>query len=390
MGKMGKLNISYIKTLNHPGRYADGDGLFLLVGKGGARSWVCRVQKNGRRRDIGIGSEKKVKLADARERAVIIRRQVEAGLDPIVERKKASGIPSFKQMALSMLEHRKHAWKNEKHKAQWFSTFNTYVFPKIGNISVDKIESANVRECIKPIWIEKHETARRVLQRIMSVIDWAVSEDYRTVSISSDKVRRGLETPKSAKPKHHAALAFKAVPDFVDRLRESESMGRLAFEFLILTATRSGEVRFAQWSEIDFEEKLWTIPAERMKAGNEHIIPLSKGALTVLGKAKDYHINNNNDGFIFPNSRNQKELSDMTLTKICRDMNVKAVPHGFRSSFRDWVAEKTNFDSEVAEMALAHTISNKVEAAYRRGNLLEKRKELMAAWSEYCILENKI
>lgn len=379
---MGKLNLSYIKSLSEPGRYGDGDGLYLVIGIGGSRSWICRVQKDGRRRDIGIGSEKKVKLADARERAANIRRQVESGLDPIVERKRAAGIPTFKQMALSMLEHRKKAWKNEKHKAQWFSTLHSYVFPKIGNISVDKIESSNVRECIKPIWIEKHETARRVLQRIMTVIDWAVSEDYRTVSISSEKVRKGLETPKSAKPKHHAALPFKDVPGFVNRLRENESVGRLAFELLILTATRSGEVRFAQWSEIDLEEKIWTIPADRMKAGNEHVIPLSKSALSVLERAKKFrHLK---EDFIFPNAKNGKDMSDMTLTKICRDMKINAVPHGFRSSFRDWVAEKTSFDSEVAEMALAHTISNKVEAAYRRGNLLEKRKELMAAWGEYC------
>ena len=382
---MGKLNISFIKSLSEPGRYGDGDGLYLVIGNGGSRSWICRVQKDGRRRDIGIGSEKKVKLADARERAANIRRQVESGLDPIVERKKAAGIPTFKQMALSMLEHRKKAWKNEKHKAQWFSTLHTYVFPKIGSISVDKIESSNVRECIKPIWMEKHETARRVLQRIMTVIDWAVSEDYRTVSISSDKVRKGLETPKSAKPKHHAALPFKEVPGFVNRLRENESVGRLAFEFLILTATRSGEVRFAKWSEIDIEEKIWTIPAERMKAGNEHVIPLSQKALSVLERAKNYRSSDSkNDGLIFINSKTGKEMSDMTLTKICRDMKAEAVPHGFRSSFRDWVAEKTNFDSEVAEMALAHTISNKVEAAYRRGNLFEKRKLLMEEWAAYC------
>ena len=388
VGKMGKLNLTIMKTISEAGRYGDGDGLYLVVSKTGSRSWICRVQKDGRRRDVGIGSEKKVKLADARERAANIRRLVESGLDPIIERKKAAGIPTFKQMAIKMLEFRKNAWRNEKHKAQWFSTLNTYVFPKIGNISVDKIDSAHVRDCIMPIWYSKHETARRVLQRIMAVIDWAVGERYRKDSIPMSLVKKGFDKDKKIKPKHHAALPIKELPKFVSRLREVELISRLAFEFLILTATRSGEIRKASWSEIDLDEKIWIIPAERMKAGNEHVIPLSIGALSVLERAKKYR--HQISDLIFPSVKSGKEMSDMTLTKICRDMKINAVPHGFRSTFRDWVAEKTDFDPEVAEMALAHTISNKVEAAYRRGNLVGKREKLMEAWCEFCLSENKI
>ena len=362
-GNVGLLNATKIKSLKDAGRYGDGDGLFLVITKNGGRSWVLRVQKNGKRRDIGLGSAKSTTLAMARDAAAKMRTQIASDIDPVAERKKAAGVPTFKELALKMLEHSEHSWRNDKHKAQWHSTLNTYVFPKIGNLQIDKIEAPDIRECIKPIWIEKHVTAKRVLQRILSVLNWADGEGFIDTNISRAKILKGFRKPKDSEPKHHPALPFKEVSDFINRLRERRSVGRLAFELLILTATRSGEVRNAVWSEIDLKEKLWTIPAERMKAGNEHIIPLSDEAISVLETAKFYR--EARSDIIFPGIRSGRAMSDMTLTKICRDMKIEAVPHGFRSSFRDWVAECTSFEPEVAEMALAHTIANKVEAAYR-------------------------
>lgn len=379
---MGKLTATSLKALREAGRYGDGDGLFLLVSETGSRSWVCRVQKNGKRRDFGLGSEKKVSLALARDRARQVRCQVEAGIDPIAERRKAAGIPTFREAAAKVFAENRKTWKNAKHRAQWLTSLETYAFPTLGDVAVSVIDAAAVRDVLVAIWLSKPETARRVRQRIMTVMDWAVASGFRDSPISMAVVSKSL--PKArAKAKHHAALPYAHVPDFVQKLRGRDSVGRLAFELLILTATRSGEVRGACWSEIDLEGAIWTIPAERMKADKEHVIPLSAAALAVLKAAQGYR--EVSSDLVFPGAKAGKTLSDMTLTKICRDAGINAVPHGFRSSFRDWVSEETSFDGAVAEMALAHTIENKVEAAYRRGNLFEKRRALMAKWGEYCL-----
>jgi integrase len=378
---MGKMTATMVKALKDAGRYGDGDGLFLLVSNTGARSWVCRVQKNGKRRDFGLGSEKKVPLALARERARTVRCQIEAGIDPIAERRKAVGIPTFREAAAKVFAENHKSWKNAKHKAQWLTSLEAYAFPTIGDIAVSAVDAAAVRDVLVAIWLTKPETARRVRQRITAVMDWAAANGYCETPLSMAVVNKSL--PKARpKAKHHAALPYSEVPAFFETLRSRESVGRLAFELLILTASRSGEVRGARWSEIDIEGATWTVPAERMKADKEHLIPLSTAALAVLTKAQ-HHREASND-FVFPGVKAGKTLSDMTLTKICRDAGVNAVPHGFRSSFRDWVSEETNFDGTVAEMALAHTIENKVEAAYRRGNLFEKRRALMAAWGTHC------
>lgn len=378
---MGNLTANMLRGSLKPGRHHDGDGLFLNVTPTGARSWICRVQKSGRRRDIGLGSAKKVSLAQARQRAAEVRSQVEAGIDPVLQRKKAEGIPTFREAAAAVYAENKKSWKNKKHRGQWLTSLQTYAFPKIGDVAVSDIESSHVRDVLIAIWLEKNETARRVRQRIGMVIDWAIAKNYRAHPLPMNAINKSLPKVRN-RQNHLAALHYSKVAAFVGKLRERESIGRLAFEFLILTAARSGEVRGALWSEIDLTERTWTIPAERMKADVEHVVPLSDAALGVLRRAR-VHKEDDND-LVFPGTRHGKPMSDMTLTKICRDAEIDAVPHGFRSSFRDWVSEETDFDRDVAEMALAHTIANPVEAAYRRGKLLQKRRKLMDLWAEYC------
>lgn len=378
---MGNLSATMLRSSLGKGRYHDGDGLFLSVTAKGSRSWICRVQKNGRRRDIGLGSAKKVSLAQARQRAVEVRSQVEAGLDPVTERKKADGIPTFREAAAKVFAENQKSWRNKKHRTQWLTSLETYAFPTIGDIAVSEIEGPEVRDVLVAIWLDKNETACRVRQRIVSVIDWAIAQGYREHPLPMPAINKSLPRIKK-KAKHHKALPFADVPSFIATLKKRESVGRLAFEALILTATRSGEIRGARWSEVDLKQGIWTIPAERMKAEREHVIPLSDAAAQVFQKAAQ-HREIGND-LVFPGAKRNKPMSDMTLIKICRDAEIAAVPHGFRSSFRDWVAEETDFDGDIAEMALAHAISNKVEAAYRRGNLLQKRRKLMDAWAEYC------
>ena len=379
---MGRLSATAVKAAKLSGRYGDGDGLYLLIGPTGSRSWICRVQKNGKRRDIGLGSAKKVTLAQAREKAATVRSQVEAGIDPIFERRKELGIPTFRQAAALVFAENKKSWRNAKHRAQWLSTLTAYAFPHFGDLAVSDVEGPHVRDALVAIWLDKPETARRVRQRIVMVIDWAIAKGYRTMPLPIAAMNKSLPKVRT-KAAHHSALPYAQVPAFIGRLRERESVGRLAFEALVLTAARSGEIRLAVWSEIDLDGKLWTIPAERMKSGREHVVPLSQASVDAITRAHAYR--ETRSDLVFPGVRSGKPLSDMTLTKICRDMEIAAVPHGFRSSFRDWVAEETDFDGDIAEMALAHAIENKVEAAYRRGNLLEKRRLLMDAWGQYCV-----
>jgi integrase len=382
---MGLLSTTSVKAAKAPGRYGDGDGLYLVISPRGGKSWVCRVQKDGKRRDIGLGSAKKVPLALARERATRVRIQVEAGLDPVGERRKEAGTPTFREAAELVFAENKATWKNLKHRDQWLSTLKTYAYPTLGDLSVAEIDGHNVRDAVISIWLEKPETARRVRQRINAVIDWAIAKGYRTQPLPLGAMNKSLPRVKR-KGRHHPALPYAEVPAFVSKLRKKETVGHVALEALILTAVRSGEIRGATWSEIDLENALWTIPAVRMKAGREHIVPLSAAAIAVLKRAHTFR--EARSELVFPGRKRGKPLSDMTLTKICRDAGVEAVPHGFRSSFRDWVAEETDFDGDIAEMALAHAIESKIEAAYRRGNLLEKRKTLMETWGRHCTADN--
>ena len=378
---MGKLTATAVRAASEPGRYGDGDGLFLLIGKRGGKSWMVRVQKNGRRRDIGLGSASKVPLKLARERATEVRQQIESGIDPVAQRAKAAGIPTFLEAAKAVHAEHKKSWKNGKHQNQWLTTLETYAFPSLGDRSVADVDTAAVRDTLAAIWLEKPETARRLRQRIRTVIDWSVAKGYRDSSLAMPVIDKALPKQR-AKVRHHAALPYAELPAFMAELRKTESMGRLALEAVILTAARSGEVRLATWAEIDLDAATWTVPAERMKAGREHVVPLSKPVLDLLERMKA-HKRGDSD-LVFPGMKRGKPLSDMTLTKALRDMGRTETAHGFRSTFRDWIAEQTTWPAELAEAALAHVVSDKTVAAYQRGAMLDKRRELMAAWAEYC------
>lgn len=381
MGNLTSTSIDKDKKLREAGRYGDGDGLSLVVKKSGTRSWVVRVQKDGKRRDIGLGSVKKVPLALARERATKVRLQIEAGLDPVMERKKAAGIPTFRESAVAVYEEQRKTWKNQKHNYQWMQSLEAYAFPFIGDMTVDKIEFPVVRDLLVQHWLTKNETMRRVRQRIGTILDWAVAKGLREYPLPMAIINKSLPKPPKT-DNHFAAMPFTDIPAFLEKMKEKSGMGALALRFTVLNASRSGETRLATWSEIDFEAATWTIPPERMKAGREHVVPLTETGVSILKQAKALQVSG--DDLIFQGTKKGKPLSDMTLVKILRDNGLKYTVHGFRSSFRDWVAEKTEFAGETAEMALAHTIGNKTEAAYRRGNQLEKRRALMDAWAGYC------
>ena len=380
---MGKLTASKLKGLTEPGRYSDGDGLFLVVRPAGGRNWVLRALCGGRRRDIGIGPLKSVDLGDAREAAHQIRRQIARGLDPIAERKRERQIiPTFRAAAKIVHGEHKAAWKNGKHQAQWLSTLESYAFPKLGDTLVSDIGAPEIRDVLAPIWLSKPETARRVRQRIGTVLDWACVKGFRASEAPLRSLSKGLpRQPK--KDGHFAAMGYADVPDFLARLRERESIGRLALEAVILTAARSGEIRFAHWPEVDMDSALWSIPAGRMKMNRPHVVPLSPEAIEVFQRAAKFRAPGSD--LVFPGQKLKKPMSDMTLLKILRDMDAGVTVHGFRSAFRDWVAEQTNYPGEVAEAALAHAIPNKVEAAYRRTDFLEKRRDLMRDWASYCL-----
>ncbi|HXG80578.1 MAG TPA: integrase arm-type DNA-binding domain-containing protein, partial [Sphingomicrobium sp.] len=378
---MGKLCATGVKAATRPGRLGDGDGLFLVVGRSGSKSWMVRVQKHGRRRDIGLGSASKVSLAQARERARQVRAWMEDGLDPVFERRKAAGIPTFKEATKKVVALHQKTWRNEKHEAQWLRTLEVYAWPALGDIRVSEITGPMVRNVLAEIWLTKPETARRVRQRIGAVLDWAYASGYRDTEAPMRSISKGL--PRQQKKEgHFAAMPYAEVASFMKRLRERESSSRLALQFAILTAARSGEVRMAVWDEIDFQNRLWTIPPERMKAKREHVVPLSEPALRILRRCKELRLRD--EPLIFPGSRPKQPMSDMTLTKLLREMKAPYTAHGFRSSFRDWASEETDVQGEVAEAALAHIVRDKTEAAYRRGNLLDKRRSLMAQWSRYC------
>ena len=379
---MGSLTVTSIKSkLKKPGRHGDGDGLFLQVGTGGAASWIVRVQKDGRRRDIGLGSAKKVSLTLARERAAAARTDLEMGIDPVAKRKKESGIPTFREAASQYMTEHQKTWRNAKHRAQWKSTLESYAFPSIGDTLVSEVDAPAIRDSLITIWVEKPETARRVKQRIGAILDWAHAKGYREAEAPMRAIGKGLPR-HNQQANHFAAMPYGEVPDFIVKLRERQSWGRLALEAAILTATRSGEVRGATWAEIDLENGLWTIPAERMKAKREHVIPLSAAAKNLFQRAAA--LKTVGHKYIFHGNKRDKPMSDMTLTKVLRDLKREETAHGFRSSFRVWVSEETDFPGDVAEAALAHMVSNKTEAAYRRGKLLEKRRKLMEAWGSYC------
>ncbi|MGI8705069.1 MAG: tyrosine-type recombinase/integrase [Sphingomicrobium sp.] len=379
---MGKLNPLQVRNVKEPGRYHDGDGLLLEVRPGGSKSWVARLQSNGTRRDYGLGSFKDVSLAEARDKARDYRKHLRAGVDPLeAKRKSIERIPTFCDAAKAVHAEHKPGWRNGKHSAQWLATLQTYVFSHFGNLRIDQVDTGHVRDALAEIWLTKPETARRVRQRIGTVLDYAHGKGWRAHPFGMGAVNKSLPR-QPRKTGRFEAMPYSRVPQFLDATRKRMSMGRLALEALVLTAARSGEIRGANWSEVDLDAATWTVPAERMKAGKTHVVPLSPAALDVFRRAAELRIGGSD--YVFHGMKRGRPLSDMTLLKVVRDMGQPFTVHGFRSAFRDWAAEKTSFAGEIAEAALAHAIQNKVEAAYRRTDFLEKRRELMDAWGAFC------
>lgn len=377
------LTATAVRQLKTPGRYADGNGLYLVVDLSGARRWLLRTIVQGRRRDIGLGSARLVPLVDAREIAATMRRLARDGGDPVAERRKARTIvPTFKEAAEKVHAETLASWKNKRHTDSWLTSLETYAFPVLGSRRADQIATADVLKVLAPIWLTKAETARRVRQRIRAVLDWA----RVAYSLAGANPVEGVERALPKQPErgeHYAAMPYAHVPAFVAQLRDRSGgdAAVLAFEFLILTACRTNEVLLASWAEVDFDQEVWTIPASRMKAGEVHAVPLSKWALALLNRAKSIA---GDQPLVFPSRRRGKPLSNMVFLMTLRRMELEITAHGFRSSFRDWAAEETPFPDFVVEKALAHAVDNKVEAAYRRGDLLKKRRELMEAWAAYC------
>jgi len=362
-----------------PGRHGDGRGLFLYVKASGSRSWVLRYQVKGRRRDLGLGPYPDVSLALARERASEARTLIATGEDPIAKKQQVKP-KNFKEAALELIESKRHGWKNAKHAAQWTSTLESYVFPKIGQVQVSKIETADVISTLTPIWSEKPETANRVRQRIEAIIDYATALGVRT---GDNPARwRGhldhlLPKPKKVRAvKHHAALPHADIVDFMTDLTYRNGIAANALAFTVLTAARSGETRGMTWGEVDLDKATWTIPAQRMKAAKEHRVPLTKAAIAFLGPRREAN------ALVFESdAKPGKPISDMTMTAVLRRMKRDDITvHGFRSTFRDWAGETTGFPREVIEAALAHGIKDKAEAAYARSDLFDKRRKLMEAW----------
>jgi len=376
------LSTVRINSIKSKGRFADGNGLYLVVDPSGAKRWVLRTMVRGKRRDIGLGGLKLVSLAEAREKAAEFRKMAREGGDPVAERRKATKkAPTFKEAAKAVYESYKAAWKNPKHVAQWISSMEAYAFPTIGTLRVDEIETTDVMRVLSPIWLSKPETARRIRQRMKTTLDWAKASGFRSGDNPVEGVTSGL--PKHTdRDNHFQAIPYKEVPKFVAALRDSNTneIIRLAFELLILTATRTNEVLNTDWAEVDLQKKIWTIPASRMKMSREHRVPLSGRALELFKCAQKV---GNEEGLVFPGRDNEKPLSNMAFLMTIRRMGFEFTAHGFRSAFRDWAAETTNFPRDVCEMALAHAIKNKTEAAYRRGDLFEKRCDLMDAWARY-------
>ncbi len=376
------LSAVQVRQIKAAGRYADGNGLYLIVDPSGARRWVLRTVVKGRRRDIGLGGVSLVSLSEAREKAGSYRKVAREGGDPVAEKLKTEvPIPTFSAAAEQVFEEHKGSWRNDKHAAQWITTLRTYAFPVIGSRPVDQIEAPDILRVLGPIWLTKPETARRVRQRMATVLDWAKVAGFRAGENPVLGVTKGL--PKQAgKDDHHAALAYGDVPAFVAGLSQADvsEVVRLAFEFLILTASRTNEVLGMKWAEMDEAGRTWIVPAERMKAKRVHRVPLSPRCMEILDRAKQLGAKS---AFIFPGRSGDKPLSNMVFLMALRRMNLQATAHGFRSSFRDWAAEQTSFPREVCEMALAHVVENRVEAAYRRSDLFEKRRELMDSWANY-------
>ena len=398
MARLGRLKALHVNRLKAPGMYADGGGLYLQVtvnARDGepAKSWIYRYMLHGKAREMGLGSINAVTLQHARDKAFECRQLRAEGIDPIDARKtvrdqarldSAKAI-TFKKASAEYIGAHRAGWRNAKHAAQWSATLATYAEPIIGDLSVQAIDTGLVLKVLEPIWTAKPETASRLRGRMESVLDWAKVRGYRQGE-NPARWRGHLDKLLPARSKvrrveHHPALPYADLPEFMAALRAQEGTAARALEFAILTATRTGEAMGARWGEIDVAQQTWTIPAERMKAGKEHRVPLSGRALAIIEQMAAIRSGDH----VFAGAKAGRPLSNMAFLMLLRRMGRgDLTAHGFRSSFRDWAAERTNFPAEVAEMTLAHAVGSKVETAYRRGNLFQKRRQLIEAWAKFC------
>ena len=382
MAAAKRLTARQVETIKTPGRHADGGNLYLNVTASGARSWIFMWARAGRQREMGLGPARDVSLVEARELASTHRRAILAGHDPLELRKATVTKPTFGAYAEEHVASMEAGWRNPKHRAQWRSTLATYAAP-LKSLPVDQVATADILAVLKPIWSAKPETASRVRGRIEAVLDAAKAAGLR--SGDNPAAWRGhldnlLPKRSSLSRGHHAAMPIDETPAFVERLRKAEGVSARALEFTILTAARSGEALGAQWPEIDLERRVWTVPATRMKGGREHRVPLCDRAVEILEASAAVR----SSAFVFSGSKRDAPLSNMAIAMTLRRLDQGDVTaHGFRSTFRDWIGERTSFPGDVAEMALAHAVADKTEAAYRRGDLFEKRRALMTAWANF-------
>jgi integrase len=395
MRAIHRLSAVKVTNLRRPGYYADGGSLYLRIAPGGSKGWIFRFGLAGKMRDAGLGAFPTVSLVKAREQAAECRRLVAAGVDPIEARKEereairlaSAKATTFEQCAKAFIASHEAGWRNSEHRSQWRTTLATYVYPVMGALPVEAIDTGLVMKALGPIWTEKPETASRVRGRIEAVLSWAKVSGFRQGENPAvwrghlDQLLPGKR--KVRRVEHHAALPYREIGTLMGKLREERTIAALAVEFMILTATRRGETLGARWEEIDLDQRMWIIPAGRMKAGREHRVPLSTRAVAILNEMAEIRLNE----FVFPGTKQGRSLSRGTPERVLPRLNVDVTSHGFRSSFRDWAAEMTNFPRDAAELALAHAVGNKVEAAYRRGDLLEKRRMLMEEWAAYCARE---
>lgn len=388
------------------GRHADGNGLFLLVKPTGKRSWVFRYKMARRERDMGLGGAigpGSVTLAEARAKAVEARRLLRSGADPISQRRdvaaedaarsQANVLQSivFKTAAAAYMDANETGWRNDKHRAQWRSTLETYAYPHLGHLAVSEVATSHVMEALEAIWNSKPETASRVRGRIEAVLDYARAREWRTGDNPArwrGHIANMLPARKNtARVAHHPALAWREARKFMSALKSRDAVAARALEFAILTVARTGEVLGARWTEIDIGNAIWTVPGARIKAGREHRVPLSERALTVLNEMMPLRPDDDrrDDALVFPGAKLGRPLSQMAMLMLLRRMDrADLTTHGFRSTFRDWCAEATDYPNEMAELALAHTVGDKVEAAYRRGDMMDKRRHMMEKWAEFC------
>jgi integrase len=398
------LTAAAVEKKRKPGRYGDGNGLYLLVRSEKAKFWLFRYTRDGRMREMGLGSaagRAAVSLADARDKAVDLRRQLRDGRDPLDERaadearrkanaaRATAGAIAFRHVAERYIDGHEASWRNAKHRQQWQNTLKQYVLPVIGDLAVGAVGTGEVMQILEPLWQTKPETASRIRGRIERVLDHAKARGWREGE-NPARWRGHLDQllPPRAKlraVKHHPALPYAEAANFVAVLGQQQGLGARALEFTILTAARSAESLGARWCEFDLVAKAWTVPAARMKTGKEHRVPLSGSALAILKGLAEVRADEDQAGLVFPGARWRRSLSNMAMTMALRRMGrADLTVHGFRSTFRDWAAELTSFPNHVVEAALAHAIGDKVEAAYRRGDLFEKRRRLMEAWATFC------